>query len=86
MYAIPIAAMGNGKLQIRIEKLARERGKSLYSLARDIGHHYTTLYRVSKGQAQSIPKGMLESLCNVLDCQPGDLLVMVESKPKSKRK
>lgn len=62
------------KIEVRIDKLLKERERSFYWLAKETGISHTTLWRLKKGKALGINFGTLESLCLVLGCQPGEVL------------
>ena len=57
-----------------IERLMELRGiPSRDALAFSAGMHRSSLYKISKGEVQPSLK-ILGRLCQVLNCQPGDLL------------
>lgn len=62
------------KIEVRIDNLLAERGRTFYWLAKETGISHTTLWRLKKGKALGINFGTLESICAALDCQPGDVL------------
>ncbi len=64
-------------IQPRLLVVLAEQAKSMYWLAQETGIAYTTLHRLGKARAQSIDFGVLDKICDVLNCQPGDLLVRV---------
>ncbi len=51
----------------------------MYWLARETGIAYTTLHRLGKGRAKSIDFGVLDKLCEALQCQPGELLIRLKN-------
>ena len=61
-------------VEVRIDKLLEERGRTFYWLAKETGISHTTLWRLKKGKAQGINFGTLESICRALACQTGDVL------------
>ena len=61
-------------IEIRIDKLLGNRGRSFYWLAKETGISYTTLSRLKKGRALGINFETLEKICKVLKCKPGDVL------------
>ena len=71
--AIPKQDMTH-QINITLESVLRERGQSLYWLARATGISYTTLWRLTKDRAFGINFATLEKLCIALECQPGELL------------
>ena len=61
-------------IETQLDGLLAERGHSFYWLAKETGISHTTLWRLKKGKALGINFGTLESICNALNCQPGDVL------------
>ena len=73
-------------LRLRIENLLEERGKTFYWLAKITGIGHTSLWRLRHEEAKGISFDFLERICHALECQPGDLLVLVDDKPTTKRR
>ena len=74
-------------VKLRIEELLEEQGRTLYWLAKESGVDYQGLYRFKTGKAHGIRFNALEGICKALECQPGDLIVLVEdSKTANKKK
>ena len=65
-------------LVIQLDEWLERRGKSLYWLAKEVGAHYNTLWRIQKGKAEGIRFELLEGICRALDCKPGDILTLAE--------
>jgi putative transcriptional regulator len=61
-------------IEIRVNELLAEQGRSFYWLAKETGISHTTLWRLKKGKAFGINFDTLEKMCRTLDCQPGDIL------------
>jgi putative transcriptional regulator len=61
-------------IEIRIDELLKNRGRSFYWLAKETGISHTTLWRLKKGKALGINFETLEKMCETLNCQPGDVL------------
>jgi putative transcriptional regulator len=55
-------------------------------LAKETGISHTTLWRLKKDRAVGINFATLERLCQVLSCQPGDVLRLFNEKKKAKRR
>lgn len=62
-------------ITVRITELLEERGQSLYWLAKQTGIRYSTVHDLSRGEWKSIKRTVIEALCEVLDCEPGELIV-----------
>src|SRR6185369_1763766 len=71
-------------IHIRIDELLGNRGRSFYWLANETGISHTTLWRLKKGKALGINFETLEKICEVLKCQPGDVLSHTNRKKISK--
>ena len=61
-------------IEIRIDELLGNRGRTFYWLAKETGISHTTLWRLKKGRALGINFETLEKICQVLKCNPGDVL------------
>ncbi len=72
-------------IKFRIGDVLRDRGQSLYWLARATGISYTTLWRLTKDRALGMNFATLEKMCGALECQPGDLLELDKKKTGSKK-
>ncbi|WP_278562607.1 helix-turn-helix domain-containing protein [Fischerella thermalis] len=48
------------------------------ALARQLEMSLANIQKIEYGKAKSIPLGTLEKICLALDCEIGDLLVIVE--------
>ena len=73
-------------IEIRIDELLVERGRTFYWLAKETGISHTTLWRLKKGRAVGINFPTLEQICRTLSCQPGDVLRLAEEKKAVKRR
>lgn len=72
-------------VEIRVDDLLAEHGRSFYWLAKKTGISHTTLWRLKKGKALGINFATLEKICWGLNCQPGDVLRLGNGKPSGKR-
>ena len=73
-------------IEIGIDRLLKEYGRTFYWLAKATGISHTTLWRLKKDKALGINFITLEKLCEALDCQPGDLLSFTNQKRSGKKK
>jgi putative transcriptional regulator len=71
---------------IQIDQLLATRGRTFYWLAKETGISHTTLWRLKKGKALGINFETLEKLCQTLQCQPGDFLLMKNEKKSVTKK
>jgi putative transcriptional regulator len=67
-------------IEIRVDQLLAEHGRTFYWLAKESGISHTTLWRLKKGKALGINFETLEKMCQVLKCQPGDVLALSNGK------
>ena len=74
------------EVKMVLAELLEKRGRSLYWLAKQMETDYTTMHRFKSGKAAGVTFEMLGRICTALECSPGDLLVLVDDKPASKRK
>jgi putative transcriptional regulator len=72
-------------IEVRIDELLVQRGRTFYWLAKETGISHTTLWRLKKARAYGITLDTLEKICNALNCQPGDILRLAPD-PKAKKK
>jgi putative transcriptional regulator len=61
-------------VEVRVDELLEEQGRSFYWLAKETGISHTTLWRLKKGMALGINFITLEKICKGLNCEPGDVL------------
>ena len=73
-------------IEIRIDELLGERGRTFYWLAKETGISHTTLWRLKKGRAVGINFPTLEQICRTLSCQPGDVLKLADEKKAVKKR
>ena len=73
-------------IELQIDRVLKERGRSAYWLAQQTGIDESALVRLRKQRTKGIQWKTLIPLCEALECSPSDLIVMVEEKPESKKK
>jgi putative transcriptional regulator len=73
-------------IDIRIDEILAVQGRTFYWLAKQTGISHTTLWRLKKGKALGMNLDTLEKMCRVLQCQPGDILILSNGKKKKTRK
>ncbi|ONI92455.1 transcriptional regulator [Saccharothrix sp. ALI-22-I] len=61
-------------IQVHLDRLLAERGMTLTELSERVGVTVVNLSILKNGRARAIRFSTLTALCEVLDCQPGDLL------------
>jgi len=73
-------------IEIRIDGLLEERGRTFYWLSKETGISHTTLWRLKKGKALGINFITLEKICGALNCQPGDVFQLAGVKKAAARR
>ena len=73
-------------IEIRLDEVLEEHGRSFYWLSKETGISHTTLWRLKKGKALGINFDTLEKVCRGLNCQPGDVLKLTVEKEAGKRR
>lgn len=63
-----------GKIILRLDRVMADRKISLNELADKVGITNVNLSKMKTGKISAIRFSTLESICEVLKCQPGDLL------------
>jgi putative transcriptional regulator len=61
-------------IEIQVDQILLQQGRTFYWLAKQTGISHTTLWRIKKGRTLGINFETLEKMCRVLECQPGDIL------------
>lgn len=61
-------------IQVRLDELLHDRRMTLTELAARVDISIVNLSILKTGKARAIRFSTLEAICDVLDCQPGDLL------------
>ena len=62
------------KIVVHLDRLLEERQMTLTELAERVDVTVVNLSILKNGRARAIRFSTLAALCDVLDCQPGDLL------------
>jgi putative transcriptional regulator len=70
-------------IEICVDELLEERGRTFYWLAKETGISHSTLWRLKKGKAVGINFATLERICQMLTCQPGDVLRFASEEKKA---
>ncbi|MBC3842981.1 helix-turn-helix transcriptional regulator [Streptacidiphilus sp. 4-A2] len=68
-------------IAVRLDKLLTERGMTLTELSELVGVTSVNLSILKNGHARAIRFTTLTRLCEVLECQPGDLLALNKPDP-----
>lgn len=63
---------------VNLDVVMAKQKMSLNELSEKVGLTLSNLSILKTGKAKAIRFSTLEAICNVLDCQPGDILEFVE--------
>jgi len=73
------------RVEVHLDALLAARGITLTDLADRVGVTLANLSVLKNGHARAIRFTTLTALCEVLDCQPGDLLAVRPGGPTARR-
>ena len=59
---------------LRLDRMMADRKISLNELAEKVGIANVNLSKIKTGKVSAIRFSTLDAICDVLDCQPGDIL------------
>lgn len=68
-------------IRIHLDRLLTERGMTLTELSAQVGITVVNLSVLKNGRAKAIRFSTLSRICEVLQCQPGDLITHDPAKP-----
>lgn len=63
-----------GKIILRLDRMMVERKISLNELAEKVGISNVNLSKIKNNKVTAIRFSTLSAICQVLECQPGDIL------------
>lgn len=63
-----------GKIVLRLDRVMADRKMSLNQLSKLVGVSNVNLSKLKTGKVSAVRFSTLEAICQVLDCQPGDIL------------
>ncbi|MBD5138624.1 MAG: helix-turn-helix transcriptional regulator [Ruminococcus sp.] len=69
---------------LRLDRVMADRKMSLNELAEKVGISNVNLSNLKTGKVKAIRFSTLEAICDVLDCQPGDILEYSRDKEDTK--
>lgn len=64
-----------------LERMAKERNLNAHQISLQIGVSYPTIHKYWRNEAASYDARILDALCELLECQPGDLLAHIPDAP-----
>lgn len=69
---------------LRLDRVMADRKISLNDLAEQVGIANVNLSKIKTGKVSAIRFSTLNAICDVLDCQPGDILEFQKDQPDCK--
>lgn len=67
---------------LRLDRVMADRKMSLKELSERVGIANVNLSKLKTGKVNAIRFSTLEAICDVLDCQPGDILEYQRDEPE----
>lgn len=67
------------RVECRLDELLAARGLTLTGLSQQIGVSLVNLSVLKNQRAKAVRFSTLTALCQALDCQPGDLFVVLDA-------
>ena len=67
---------------LRLDRVMADRKISLNELSEKVGVANVNLSKLKNGRVSAIRFSTLEAICDVLDCQPGDILEFQKNEAK----
>ena len=68
---------------LRLDRVMADRKMSLNELSERVGVANVNLSKLINGRVSAIRFSTLEAICDVLDCQPGDILEYKKPDPEA---
>jgi putative transcriptional regulator len=62
-------------VKLALDKIVKEKKKSLYALAKETGISYSTIHKMANKEVQSVDLEVLRKICENLKCTPNDLII-----------
>ena len=63
-----------GHIVLRLDRVMADRNMSLNEFSENVGVAYVNLSKMKNGHISAIRFSTLAAICDVLQCQPGDIL------------
>ena len=71
------------RIILRLDRVMADRKMSLNELSERVGVANVNLSKLKNGRVSAIRFSTLEAICDVLDCQPGDILEYKKPDPEA---
>ena len=70
------------RIRIRLREVLRQRGITSRELAEELGLSANAVSEISRMKVRFLNLETLRKICEYLDCQPGDLIVLETDEPE----
>lgn len=70
---------------LRLDRVMADRKISLNQLAEKVGISNVNLSNLKTGKVRAVRFSTLNAICDVLDCQPGDILEFQRDNPEERK-
>lgn len=70
---------------LRLDRVMADRKISLNQLAQRVGISNVNLSNLKTGKVRAVRFSTLNAICDVLDCQPGDILEFQRDNPEERK-
>jgi DNA-binding Xre family transcriptional regulator len=60
-------------VKLSLEKILKDRDKTMYALAKEEQISYATIHKMTKGEIKSVDAEILMKICRNLNCTPNDV-------------
>ncbi len=67
------------RIQLTIAEMLEEKNMTVKEFSEKAGIAYNTALALKRGSSNRIDFETLEKVCKVFDCQPGDLIILVDN-------
>lgn len=69
-------------IHVRVKELLKKQKKSKYWFIKNMEGGYQALSRIMDNETKGISFKTLEKMCDIFDCEPGDIIVRKEKTKK----
>jgi putative transcriptional regulator len=73
------------RIAVHLDRVLADREMTLTELAERVGVTVVNLSVLKNGRARAVRFSTLSAICDVLDCQPGDVLIFEPNAGKARR-
>lgn len=72
-------------IQLKVNELLKKQKKTKYWFVKNMEGGYQSLTRMMNNETNSIKFDTLEKICDILECEPGDIIVRKKTKRRVKK-